>query len=204
MSLFSSGSALRSTTYSDAILHIRCHRHAGKLVSCALISLSLSPSLSYSKPSSRVCLLGVLSSRVPVWSRCHSLFLLTLLFSSYCLTLPRCLSLVSFTNCCMFFSLMMSRKCFDLIWFAGASLPVILTDLLLPLLTSYAVCCDYFPHSTVQMFGKIALRDHTQINRNNNFQTFPQAVLLLFRWGRLLHSLTMISSHFCPSFSTYL
>ena len=40
----------------------------------------------------------------------------------------------------------------------------------------------------VQMFGKIALRDHSQINRNNNFQTFPQAVLLLFRWGRLLHS----------------
>uniref|UniRef100_A0A4W6FBD9 Voltage-dependent L-type calcium channel subunit alpha n=1 Tax=Lates calcarifer TaxID=8187 RepID=A0A4W6FBD9_LATCA len=33
----------------------------------------------------------------------------------------------------------------------------------------------------MQMFGKIALRDQTQINRNNNFQTFPQAVLLLFR-----------------------
>uniref|UniRef100_A0A3Q2E1B9 Voltage-dependent L-type calcium channel subunit alpha n=1 Tax=Cyprinodon variegatus TaxID=28743 RepID=A0A3Q2E1B9_CYPVA len=33
----------------------------------------------------------------------------------------------------------------------------------------------------MQMFGKIALQDHTQINRNNNFQTFPQAVLLLFR-----------------------
>uniref|UniRef100_A0A3B5AMB8 Voltage-dependent L-type calcium channel subunit alpha n=1 Tax=Stegastes partitus TaxID=144197 RepID=A0A3B5AMB8_9TELE len=33
----------------------------------------------------------------------------------------------------------------------------------------------------MQMFGKIALRDPTQINRNNNFQTFPQAVLLLFR-----------------------
>ncbi|XP_077450070.1 voltage-dependent L-type calcium channel subunit alpha-1C isoform X2 [Stigmatopora argus] len=33
----------------------------------------------------------------------------------------------------------------------------------------------------MQMFGKIALRDYTQINRNNNFQTFPQAVLLLFR-----------------------
>ncbi|XP_035282343.1 voltage-dependent L-type calcium channel subunit alpha-1C isoform X12 [Anguilla anguilla] len=33
----------------------------------------------------------------------------------------------------------------------------------------------------MQMFGKIALRDGTQINRNNNFQTFPQAVLLLFR-----------------------
>uniref|UniRef100_A0A8C2IXI7 Voltage-dependent L-type calcium channel subunit alpha n=1 Tax=Cyprinus carpio TaxID=7962 RepID=A0A8C2IXI7_CYPCA len=33
----------------------------------------------------------------------------------------------------------------------------------------------------MQMFGKIAMVDHTQINRNNNFQTFPQAVLLLFR-----------------------
>ncbi|KAK2505902.1 hypothetical protein MC885_004645 [Smutsia gigantea] len=32
-----------------------------------------------------------------------------------------------------------------------------------------------------QMFGKVALQDGTQINRNNNFQTFPQAVLLLFR-----------------------
>uniref|UniRef100_A0AAZ3QKT2 Voltage-dependent L-type calcium channel subunit alpha-1C n=1 Tax=Oncorhynchus tshawytscha TaxID=74940 RepID=A0AAZ3QKT2_ONCTS len=33
----------------------------------------------------------------------------------------------------------------------------------------------------MQMFGKIALRDNSQINRNNNFQTFPQATLLLFR-----------------------
>uniref|UniRef100_A0A8C4NEQ0 EF-hand domain-containing protein n=1 Tax=Eptatretus burgeri TaxID=7764 RepID=A0A8C4NEQ0_EPTBU len=33
----------------------------------------------------------------------------------------------------------------------------------------------------MQIFGKIALEDGTQINRNNNFQTFPQAVLLLFR-----------------------
>ncbi|XP_067248232.1 voltage-dependent L-type calcium channel subunit alpha-1C isoform X16 [Chanodichthys erythropterus] len=33
----------------------------------------------------------------------------------------------------------------------------------------------------MQMFGKIGLRDNSQINRNNNFQTFPQAVLLLFR-----------------------
>lgn len=28
--------------------------------------------------------------------------------------------------------------------------------------------------------------DGTQINRNNNFQTFPQAVLLLFRYERPL------------------
>ncbi|KAF1540880.1 Voltage-dependent L-type calcium channel subunit alpha-1S, partial [Eudyptula minor] len=33
----------------------------------------------------------------------------------------------------------------------------------------------------MQMFGKIAMVDGTQINQNNNFQTFPQAVLLLFR-----------------------
>uniref|UniRef100_A0A8C1PZE2 Voltage-dependent L-type calcium channel subunit alpha n=1 Tax=Cyprinus carpio TaxID=7962 RepID=A0A8C1PZE2_CYPCA len=33
----------------------------------------------------------------------------------------------------------------------------------------------------MQTFGKIAMHDHTQINRNNNFQTFLQAVLLLFR-----------------------
>ncbi|KAJ8373278.1 hypothetical protein AAFF_G00266890 [Aldrovandia affinis] len=33
----------------------------------------------------------------------------------------------------------------------------------------------------MQVFGKIALVDGTQINRNNNFQTFPQAVLVLFR-----------------------
>ncbi|XP_074787230.1 voltage-dependent L-type calcium channel subunit alpha-1F isoform X2 [Athene noctua] len=33
----------------------------------------------------------------------------------------------------------------------------------------------------MQTFGKVALQDGTQINRNNNFQTFPQAVLLLFR-----------------------
>ncbi|XP_048467812.1 voltage-dependent L-type calcium channel subunit alpha-1S-like [Rhincodon typus] len=33
----------------------------------------------------------------------------------------------------------------------------------------------------MQVFGKIANVDGAQINRNNNFQTFPQAVLLLFR-----------------------
>uniref|UniRef100_A0A668V3W5 Voltage-dependent L-type calcium channel subunit alpha n=1 Tax=Oreochromis aureus TaxID=47969 RepID=A0A668V3W5_OREAU len=33
----------------------------------------------------------------------------------------------------------------------------------------------------MQVFGKIAMVDGTQINRNNNFQTFPQAVLMLFR-----------------------
>ncbi|XP_053974550.1 muscle calcium channel subunit alpha-1 isoform X2 [Hylaeus volcanicus] len=33
----------------------------------------------------------------------------------------------------------------------------------------------------MQVFGKIAIDDSTSINRNNNFQSFPQAVLVLFR-----------------------
>ncbi|XP_054000294.1 muscle calcium channel subunit alpha-1 isoform X5 [Hylaeus anthracinus] len=33
----------------------------------------------------------------------------------------------------------------------------------------------------MQVFGKIAINDTTSINRNNNFQSFPQAVLVLFR-----------------------
>ncbi|XP_011637593.1 voltage-dependent calcium channel type D subunit alpha-1 [Pogonomyrmex barbatus] len=33
----------------------------------------------------------------------------------------------------------------------------------------------------MQVFGKIAIDDNTEINRNNNFQSFPQAVLILFR-----------------------
>ncbi|XP_059609825.1 muscle calcium channel subunit alpha-1 isoform X5 [Phlebotomus argentipes] len=33
----------------------------------------------------------------------------------------------------------------------------------------------------MQVFGKIALDSETSIHRNNNFQTFPQAVLVLFR-----------------------
>ena len=41
--------------------------------------------------------------------------------------------------------------------------------------TNQATC---FPF---QIFGKIALEDGTQIDRNNNFQAFPQAVLMLFR-----------------------
>jgi voltage-dependent calcium channel L type alpha-1D len=33
----------------------------------------------------------------------------------------------------------------------------------------------------MQVFGKIALQEGTEIHRNNNFQTFPQALLVLFR-----------------------
>ena len=32
-----------------------------------------------------------------------------------------------------------------------------------------------------QVFGKIAPQEGTNIHRNNNFQTFPQALLVLFR-----------------------
>uniref|UniRef100_A0A8C6QST5 Calcium channel, voltage-dependent, alpha 1F subunit n=1 Tax=Nannospalax galili TaxID=1026970 RepID=A0A8C6QST5_NANGA len=46
----------------------------------------------------------------------------------------------------------------------------------------------------MQMFGKVALQDGTQIN-NNNFQTFPQAVLLLFRCatGEVWQEITLAS-----------
>ncbi|KAL2104069.1 hypothetical protein ACEWY4_000937 [Coilia grayii] len=52
----------------------------------------------------------------------------------------------------------------------------------------------FFIYSVVgmQIFGKIALVDGTEINRNNHFQTFPSAVLLLFRcatgegWHRIM------------------
>lgn len=33
----------------------------------------------------------------------------------------------------------------------------------------------------MQVFGRIAIDDDTPIHRNNNFQSFPQALLVLFR-----------------------
>ncbi|XP_075051737.1 voltage-dependent L-type calcium channel subunit alpha-1S [Mixophyes fleayi] len=49
----------------------------------------------------------------------------------------------------------------------------------------------------MQVFGKIALVDGTQINRNNNFQTFPQAVLVLFRCatGEAWHEILLACSY---------
>ncbi|XP_041446906.1 voltage-dependent L-type calcium channel subunit alpha-1D isoform X3 [Xenopus laevis] len=59
----------------------------------------------------------------------------------------------------------------------------------------------------MQVFGKIAMRDNTQINRNNNFQTFFQAVLLLFRcatgeaWQDIM--LACLPGKLCDSDSDY-
>ncbi|XP_069393044.1 calcium channel, voltage-dependent, L type, alpha 1D subunit, a isoform X8 [Paralichthys olivaceus] len=59
----------------------------------------------------------------------------------------------------------------------------------------------------MQMFGKIAMVDGTHINRNNNFQTFPQAVLLLFRcatgeaWQEIM--LACMSGKLCDPESDY-
>ncbi|VDK39025.1 unnamed protein product, partial [Gongylonema pulchrum] len=41
-----------------------------------------------------------------------------------------------------------------------------------------------------QVFGKVALNDETHIHRNNNFHTFPAAVLVLFRYCFVLVFLT--------------
>ncbi|XP_053529887.1 calcium channel, voltage-dependent, L type, alpha 1D subunit, a isoform X3 [Ictalurus punctatus] len=59
----------------------------------------------------------------------------------------------------------------------------------------------------MQIFGKIAMVEGTQINRNNNFQTFPQAVLLLFRcatgeaWQEIM--LACLSGKLCDPESDY-
>ncbi|TNN85521.1 Voltage-dependent L-type calcium channel subunit alpha-1C [Liparis tanakae] len=59
----------------------------------------------------------------------------------------------------------------------------------------------------MQVFGKVAMVDGTHINRNNNFQTFPQAVLLLFRcatgeaWQEIM--LACISGKLCDPESDY-
>ncbi|XP_051526097.1 voltage-dependent L-type calcium channel subunit alpha-1D [Myxocyprinus asiaticus] len=59
----------------------------------------------------------------------------------------------------------------------------------------------------MQVFGKIAMVDGTSINRNNNFQTFPQSVLLLFRcatgeaWQEIM--LACLPGKQCDSESDY-
>ncbi|XP_057213136.1 voltage-dependent L-type calcium channel subunit alpha-1D isoform X3 [Triplophysa rosa] len=59
----------------------------------------------------------------------------------------------------------------------------------------------------MQVFGKIAMVDGTSINRNNNFQTFPQSVLLLFRcatgeaWQQIM--LACLPGKQCDSESEY-
>ncbi|XP_045079701.1 voltage-dependent L-type calcium channel subunit alpha-1D-like isoform X2 [Coregonus clupeaformis] len=59
----------------------------------------------------------------------------------------------------------------------------------------------------MQVFGKVAMVDGTHINRNNNFQTFPQAVLLLFRcatgeaWQEIM--LACVSGKLCDPESDY-
>ncbi|XP_067614168.1 muscle calcium channel subunit alpha-1 [Eurosta solidaginis] len=55
----------------------------------------------------------------------------------------------------------------------------------------------------MQVFGKINLDDETAIHRNNNFQTFPQAVLVLFRsatgegWQEIMMSCSTDSDVHC-------
>ncbi|KAG5317437.1 CAC1D protein, partial [Pseudoatta argentina] len=57
----------------------------------------------------------------------------------------------------------------------------------------------------MQVFGKIAIDDDTAINRNNNFQSFPQAVLVLFRsatgeaWQEIMMDCSLQKSVKCDS-----
>uniref|UniRef100_A0A674C5E3 Voltage-dependent L-type calcium channel subunit alpha n=1 Tax=Salmo trutta TaxID=8032 RepID=A0A674C5E3_SALTR len=68
---------------------------------------------------------------------------------------------------------LLNRCCSKFPGFDWSALPYVAL-LILMLFFIYAVV-------GMQIFGKIALIDGTHINRNNNFQTFPHAVLLLFR-----------------------
>jgi len=38
-----------------------------------------------------------------------------------------------------------------------------------------------WPDVTLQVFGTIHLNPHSSVNRHNNFRTFPQSLMLLFR-----------------------
>ena len=66
------------------------------------------------------------------------------------------------------------------------------SSLLLSLLSSfdspsfkYAVVHDLSNMNVcLQMFGRIAVDSETAINRNNNFQTFPQSLMVLFRYSK--------------------
>ena len=44
------------------------------------------------------------------------------------------------------------------------------------------IFCNVFVF--LQMFGRIAVDSETAINRNNNFQTFPQSLMVLFRYSK--------------------
>ena len=58
-----------------------------------------------------------------------------------------------------------------------------------------------------QVFGKIAMQEGTNIHRNNNFQTFPQALLVLFRsatgeaWQEIMLSCKKDPSVICDPLS---
>uniref|UniRef100_A0A3B3HIP2 Voltage-dependent L-type calcium channel subunit alpha n=1 Tax=Oryzias latipes TaxID=8090 RepID=A0A3B3HIP2_ORYLA len=72
---------------------------------------------------------------------------------------------------------------FDFLIVIGSIIDVILSEINALPYVALLIVMLFFIYAVIgmQMFGKIALRDLSQINRNNNFQTFPQAVLLLFR-----------------------
>ena len=61
--------------------------------------------------------------------------------------------------------------------------------------------------TSIQVFGKIAMQEGTNIHRNNNFQTFTQALLVLFRsatgeaWQEIMLSCKKDPSVICDDLS---
>ncbi|CAD5115428.1 DgyrCDS4403 [Dimorphilus gyrociliatus] len=70
---------------------------------------------------------------------------------------------------------------FDFIIVLGSFIDIIYTEAL-PYVALLIVML-FFIYAVIgmQVFGKVALKSDTAINRNNHFQTFPQAVMVLFR-----------------------
>ncbi|GAB5568160.1 voltage-dependent L-type calcium channel subunit alpha-1D isoform X12 [Prionailurus iriomotensis] len=72
---------------------------------------------------------------------------------------------------------------FDALIVVGSVVDIAITEVNALPYVALLIAMLFFIYAVIgmQMFGKVAMRDNNQINRNNNFQTFPQAVLLLFR-----------------------
>lgn len=95
LTLSSLGTALRSSAYSDAILHICSHRHAGKRLSPVLCVFFVIPSSSW--PVSCLCPPGAIRPPCPLHfsSSTFSWFLPCLHLSLSCLTCELFLSLIT-------------------------------------------------------------------------------------------------------------
>ncbi|WAR26863.1 CAC1C-like protein [Mya arenaria] len=72
---------------------------------------------------------------------------------------------------------------FDFIIVLGSYIDIIYTEVNALPYVALLIVMLFFIYAVIgmQVFGRIAINDDTAIHRNNNFQSFPQALLVLFR-----------------------